>query len=181
MVNRASGGGGGHYHFFSKFFPPYSQPAECQLGACVPEAFALLSASLFYCKGAHECHRFGKLNCTTAKSPKRQNTIPKLLQTLGLIHNSNNKKICVFSSFFFLIKQLVMLSILRRLEAGAAGQTKRIEKYRSSLVSLSTQLTTTVLQFNTIFLTFLFSGFERTNKRPDLFLLYVPASKVSAC
>ena len=67
------------------------------------------------------------------------------------------------SLFFFLIKQLVVNS--KKIGGSAAGQTKRIEKNRSLLVSLSTQLTTTtVLQFNTFFHLFVFPALSAQTK-----------------
>ena len=71
-------------------------------------------------------------------------------------------------SFFFLIKQLVVNS--KKIGGSAAGQTKRIEKNRSLLVSLSTQLTTTtVLQFNTFFHLFVFPALSAQTKDPIFF------------
>ena len=71
-------------------------------------------------------------------------------------------------AYGFLIKQLVVNS--KKIGGQrCGGQTKRSEKKTDACFVLF--INHTNLQFNTFFFSTLFSGFERTNKRPDLFFL----------
>ena len=149
-------------------------------GACFSNFFVLLCfiwdafsglgkylSPLFFCFFFflfHHSNSYSEKNTTNLQCDKRKKKNSSFFCFSFVI---SQKPESIF--FFFLIKQLVVNS--KKIGGSAAGQTKRIEKNRSLLVSLSTQLTTTtVLQFNTFFHLFVFPALSAQTKDPIFFL-----------